>query len=667
MKKAIILGVVLIFTSLHLFAQDDDTIKVRTKRDALDPSTTSLATTIITSDEIEAMGADNVAEVLENVVGVQVRNSQGESVVYIRGASINQTLVLVNGVKQNLAQGLPPNMALYSTGNIERIEIIRGAAATRYGSGAIGGVINIITKDRVDSVTGAEVRIKYGSYNAVTADVFGNITFGKNNQANVFLSGSITTNSRNFDFEGRDENGKSVISGEMKNNEILTGNAMLGFGYRFNEEGDKINASLSAMYEDRNSPGSYYNPWVSAVGFENPWNFVTQRYGAEVSYEHYSLPIFNFKVTAATFYDIKDNNSKTYGTNHFTNSSSILSASFDREDKFGDVFTFYNQLNFSYGFEHFVDSRDSKQFEDGHTVNRQTISIAYLPELGFLNYEGTDVSRITILPAIRFDSIIGNGGATKDNNYNEPTYSLGLMYTFDTERRYIVKGNFGTSFRVPTFNDLYWAEQGNPNLKKESAISGDIGFAVQPINMIRLEALYYVSSIDDMIVWGVAPGETLSKPSNIESALLQGIESTVALLVPIKPINSNIEVSVNYLYQFGKGIQETSTLKLEDKKLPFTPEHSVGSMLSYIYDGNDVLTRGRLNFLVNYVGERYSDIANKVVLDEYVTLDITASVTFIDIVTLEGGVKNVLDERYESARYFAEPGREFYIALSGRI
>ena len=113
----------------------------------LNQLTTSL--TVITSEELRERQAELISEVLRDVAGVNVvqTGSMGTATsVFIRGSTSNQVLVLIDGVEINSTTTGAYDFANLTTESIERIEVLRGAGGTLYGSQAIGGVINIITK-----------------------------------------------------------------------------------------------------------------------------------------------------------------------------------------------------------------------------------------------------------------------------------------------------------------------------------------------------------------------------------------------------------------------------------------------------------------------------------------------------------------------------------------
>ena len=128
---------------------------------------TTRAVTVLTSQELERWGTMFVADALRHVPGVYVRRSGGIGRVtnaVIRGSGAAHVLVLVDGVKVNSPTTGSFDFAHLTTDNIDRIEILRGGASTLYGSDAVGGVINIMTKDGGDTAAaGGKATAEFGS------------------------------------------------------------------------------------------------------------------------------------------------------------------------------------------------------------------------------------------------------------------------------------------------------------------------------------------------------------------------------------------------------------------------------------------------------------------------------------------------------------------------
>ncbi|MDD2944038.1 MAG: TonB-dependent receptor plug domain-containing protein, partial [bacterium] len=132
-------------------ANHKKTVVVTASRIPTEISAVGNSVSIISAEDIQRMGARTVNDVLRHIPGLDVVRSGGDgqtSSVFIRGAKSEQTLVLLDGAELN-DPGSPArgfNFANLTTDNIERIEILRGAGSPVYGSDAMGGVINIITK-----------------------------------------------------------------------------------------------------------------------------------------------------------------------------------------------------------------------------------------------------------------------------------------------------------------------------------------------------------------------------------------------------------------------------------------------------------------------------------------------------------------------------------------
>lgn len=673
MKSFKLMSAFLLFTvSISLYAQnetvsteDKQTFRIIGKREIYDPKSTSLNTTIITADEIKNTGAKTVAEAIKNVPGITIVKRLNSTLVHVRGMSPERITVLLNGQKLNIASGNAGDgvdLSLYNTANVERIEIIRGSAATRYGGNSVGGVINIITKEKATNIDGVDSSLLYGSYNTMLASSLISKSFGKNNQGSILIDGSLYYNEGNYDYSYKAANGQTV-AGKMKNNDSMVGSARIGLGYKLNDDGDTLYASVSGSIQKYGSPGSYRKNSTTYNFSDGRYN--KGEYTANISYENYSIDVFNLFLRAATMFQNKEYKEGAYTTKH-DNSATEVGAMLEREDIFGDgIFTLKNNIGLEYANDYYMPRppRTDCLTGDGKSVYRNTVSIYYTPTLSFLNYDGTSTPRISVFPAIRFDAVIG-GGAKTNVNYYEPTYSFGAMYTFDKERRYIIKGNFSTSYKLPNFNDLYWPSDsftaGNPNLKKESAVGGDIGFVISPINIINIEASYYMNGINDLIAW--APDDAfIYRPSNIDKALVQGVETMLSFNIPAEVIKSIFEISAGYTYESAKSQKGPE----KGKHIPRMPNNKANAMIGYVYE-NDIVTP-RINFSVSYIGDRYNDPGNKDKLQAYTVLDLALSLKILQKITFEGGVKNLADVRYENASGYPLAGREYYVGINGRF
>jgi outer membrane receptor for ferrienterochelin and colicins len=117
---------------------------------------------VVTREEIDALDADNVMDILRFSTGISFYRDKNYRTPMIRGFEGRHSLVLING-RRIASRSSGGDPFWFSTNNIERIEIVRGPASSLYGSDALGGVINIITKRPKKGLT-LDFSTKYGSY-----------------------------------------------------------------------------------------------------------------------------------------------------------------------------------------------------------------------------------------------------------------------------------------------------------------------------------------------------------------------------------------------------------------------------------------------------------------------------------------------------------------------
>lgn len=134
----------------------------RTERAQIDAP---IRTEIVDRAEIERTHASTLAQALENVPGLQLREIHGKSgyELSLQGLNSDQILVLIDGLPISASTGSTVNLSQYLIGDIERIEVIKGAASAQYGSSAMGGVINVITR-RTEAGLKASMDVNAGSY-----------------------------------------------------------------------------------------------------------------------------------------------------------------------------------------------------------------------------------------------------------------------------------------------------------------------------------------------------------------------------------------------------------------------------------------------------------------------------------------------------------------------
>ena len=201
-------------------------------------SDSACSVSVISREEIAILPADNISDILEHVNGVDVRRRGAHGVqadVGIRGGSYEQTLIMVDGVTVSDPQTGHHNMDLpVNMNNIERIEIVKGPAARIYGPNAMGGVINIITRDVSSNSFGAHGAYgEYGYYDMgaqaeLSLDKISNRLSASRRYSSGYLGGKDT------DFDIKTINYKGVLNNGSNKFQLGMGYSDKDFGaYKF--------------------------------------------------------------------------------------------------------------------------------------------------------------------------------------------------------------------------------------------------------------------------------------------------------------------------------------------------------------------------------------------------------------------------------------------------
>lgn len=167
---------------------------------------------IITAADIANSTARTVQDLLSTLAGVHVFNNTGSAdsaMVDLRGfgmTGISNTLILIDGVKQNTNDLLAPNLGVVPLSEIERIEVVRGSGAVAYGGGATGGVVNIITRSGFKAANGVQATLTAGSYNLQKLDLSGHLS-GQQVALDAFVKSLSSDNYRANSAERNDSAG----------------------------------------------------------------------------------------------------------------------------------------------------------------------------------------------------------------------------------------------------------------------------------------------------------------------------------------------------------------------------------------------------------------------------------------------------------------------------
>lgn len=496
---------------------------------------------VITSSDIEQKQLRTVAEALRDVPGVSISPSGGAgqiASVFIRGAKPEHTLVLVDGVKMNDPSSTASayDFSRLSTDNIERIEVLRGNQSTLYGTDAIGGVINIITKKGKGAAQFSGLA-EYGSYNSsrLSAGVSGSASHLRYSAtlANDYTSGFSAFNKERGATE-RDNNRNTTFSGRVDGdiNDKLGAYASLHYSNMqtefddFGADASNLNKSEELAARIAGTAKLWDGKWDQELGvsYMNIDRDITSTFGP-ASYEGERSKIdWVHTVTPVA--------------------SHVLTGGLEVEQ------------------ERFITDFDGIRSNRNHAA--------------FLQDQWNIV-----------DSLYLTFGGRLDHNEefgNEATYRIAPAYTV-AQTGTLLKASYGTGFKAPSLYQLY-SFFGNRNLNPETSKGFDIGFE-QPFNenRLRLGSSYFQNNIDSLIDFdGVA-----NQYINIGGAKTRGLES----FVRYSPL-PELSFSLTHTYTLAEDNSERELLRRPrhratlDANWNVTDDVHLGANLAYVGVREDI-------------------------------------------------------------------------------
>ncbi len=406
--------------------------------------------TYISREEIENSAQSSLPELLQEQRGIQISSTGGSgniTSVYVRGASNGQSLVLVDGVKIDSTGG----GAIWSAiplSLIDHIEIIYGPQSTFYGADAMGGVIQIFTKKGGDP-TQFEASAGYGNYNTSITNAAMSGSLGKEKATNYSI-GLSQENSAGFNTVANN-NAYSPNNSSTPFPTTQTGYTRLG-----------VTSSLSQIWDTGQELG------VRVIASKNNWQYPNTIYDSTTNA---SSPEASNGVNQLSIFSAYSKNKITDLWNSYlqlsssTNSIQSLSSQFN--DKLSTPsYALLWQNDFKVG-------QDKLQFLlENNTQHAKMNNTSYLTG-GCTTDCDVNQSRTTNSVAGSYELKRGKSLATiamrndQISQYgSQVTYSAAYGYFFTNALR--LNANYGTGFRAPSFNDLYYPGYGNANLQPET-------------------------------------------------------------------------------------------------------------------------------------------------------------------------------------------------------
>ncbi len=580
---------------------------------------------VITSKEIEQLGARNVGEAIAHLTSIDIGRygTLGSlSSARIRNSTSEQVQILINGTPLTGVSFGSANLSQIPLDNIERIEIVRGPSSVLYGANAVSGVINIITRKPRTPVPMIQFDAGYGSFDTQIYKISAEL---QREKLGVFASGS-----------------RQSSAGFRENSKYDNDNFALSLGYDFPKFG-KLSFEHQYFRGDLGVPGSNSTP-INMYNGEKELKATTPNakqsntiHNLQLSYENKFSSDFGI-------------NTKLYSrtNNHSYADPPAESTKMDNYIIGADI-----QLNLPnnliLGYVHNRDSYDTKQLVTGAYVNtkKQLDNRAI-----YVQQSISLIPKLRIIPAARFDlhQLFGN--------YLSP----GLSAVFLPTKNLKFSGSIGKAFRAPTFSDLYWPRTdwagGNPELKPEESVGYELGTELSDgVNAARIS--YFNREVNEQIRWCPSdPANPFSPwtPSNVDNALASGVETEFEFT-----LTENLTNKLNWSF-VNNTIKKKGEEQKGFQKPAYSPEHTVSYMLRYIFPMNIFITA-----TIEYVAQQYSQDDKKgVELPSYTLANLRLSQK-IGLLEYFVAVENISNKRYITRDGYPLPGITYSLGVNLRF
>ncbi len=455
---------------------------------------------IVPEEKVKNGGDKNAGIAISEIPGVDSgkRGTIGqEQSVMIRGVESEGVLVLINGIRANSAYQGYVDFSSLPLDNVERVEVLKGPASSLYGADAVGGVINIITKDKV-LVPTLDLTALYGSFN--TKDL------------RLAYSGNLNGLSLNVA-------GSHLASdGERNNSDILSDNINVTLGYDF-AKNHTLKALFSAYKSDSGIPGSL--TWLSPFDRQQ---LERTNFGLD-----YRLPL-----SEDSDIKVKLNGSKNILNIHQPASESL------REER-----SFFTEASYTYDFG---------------GINIITVGVSDNYGAVEQNIMGSHNANSKSLFAQDIFDLLGSWIFTVSARYDShsaygDTFNPMFALVYNIDDGVQVKASYGTAFRAPTFLDLYSTSAmggpGNPGLLPERSYSWEAGLNLEFGAAAVLRTTYFSNLIKDYINWAPVDPTYLTTfdwtPSNLGEVETYGIESELKI-----KFADNLKLKAGYTWLTAK-------------------------------------------------------------------------------------------------------------------
>ncbi len=615
--------------TLHVYRQPE--VVVSATRTPINNVDAPSRVTRINVIEMHNAGFNDAKSMLSLVDGIFLKDYGPAQLgtISLRGTAAEQTLFLFDGVSLNNIQTGLVDLFLVPTNNLSSIEISQGGSSALYGANAVGGVVDLESKTPSDNT--ARLDMGGGSYGnqMIGAEVSEGIGPAK---FDFMVQRQRGVNDFDFSFDAGTHDIPMKLTGADYLEDVQSLKIVLP------SSNSLTSLLIQNVSANRGTPGAVYDSGFVGTAREIDGNTIgiLQNTGR--------LGVFNYRASAGIIYSFLKYIDPAYATNDYFKTLSLQPAA---------------QL--SYSSEQFsgatgIDAEfDRGQSDEMAAINnRNRIGIFGSGEYDLR--KNADLAT-RLFGALRFDdySAFGSSLNPKAGINIKPLARFPLH----------LRANVGTSFRVPTFDELYfynpyYYEFGNENLKPERSTDYDLGAAAdfggnQNLLYANLGLDYYHIDTRDGIVWQQVTN-TSWQPENLQKIVSRGIEVSFHL-----HYGSLFSLKGNYFFGKSQDISNPSDPTTYNKQLIYLPQEQ-SALFMEVTPGIFAFTAA-----IQYVGERFYTVNDTASLSPYAVTYVSAAArinagSFALLPRIS--VNDLFNRKYEVIREYPVPARMYQVGLS---
>ncbi|MDR3506799.1 MAG: TonB-dependent receptor [Caulobacteraceae bacterium] len=588
--------------------------------------------TLIDQGAIQSSQAVPLAELLVQTPGVALVRNGGEgqpTSIFIRGADSDQTLVLVDGVQLN-DPSQPSggfDFANLLAGDVSRVEVLRGAHSTLWGSQAIGGVVDVVTAEPPKGLE-ADGAAEAGSrdtqyYRLGMGGTLDRLSFRL--AGGYYATAGISAFDRAFGGRETDGYTDTAFSGRL----------------RYDLTPD-VQIDLRGYYTRSRVAYDGYDTPNYAFGDDGEYSKTTQY----ILYGGVNFGLFGGRLKNRLALQYSDTDRALYDPNYAPVTQTFYGYGKTTRVEYQGTWAISERYQAVFGAQH-----------ERSTLTTDTPAYDVVPspqgyratlDSGYVQVQGEVLRGLTLTAGARHDQHDTFGG--------HDIFQAAAAWTLN-DGNTILRVSFGQGFKAPALYQLFSA-YGNRALRPETADSWDAGIEQRLWSgRAKISATYFGRASRDLIGFfdcttpaPLCATEPYGYYANIARATAQGVE----LEASVRPL-ARLSLTANYTYTDSEDART-------HKALARRPQDAANLSVSY-----DWPLRLNTTLALRYAGRSFDDAANLIPLKAYALTDLRASYPLTARLELYGRIENLFDQHYETAYQYGSVGRGVFAGIRARF